>query len=156
VPPSFLMPPPLLLPTFPLLIVRSEIVTTLAPIMKKTREALLPLTVRTVAPGPKMVRLSVMSNSPVVSVIVPVTLKIITSAPGFVFESRMACLSEPNSLSFRLVTVKLATGAVNDPVRWVIRNPLFSAAPELLGLHDPTNTTKDMSNMYVSDFILID
>lgn len=129
VPNSFKMPPPLARPAFPLLIVRVPIVT-FALRMWKTREALLPLTVSRDEPGPMMIRSSVISSSPVVSVIVPVTVKVIMSRPGFAFESKMACLSEFGPLSFRLVTVRLANGALKDPLRCVIGNPPFAAAPE--------------------------
>jgi hypothetical protein len=40
-------------------------------------------------------------------------LKLIMSAPGLALASRIACLNEPAPLSFVLVTVNVAIGAVN-------------------------------------------
>ncbi len=48
---------------------------------ENTRLALLPLTVKFIAPGPAMVRLLVITNCPPVSVMVPVTAKSMVS-PG--------------------------------------------------------------------------
>lgn len=145
-PELFKMPPPVVLGAFPLLIVRVPIVT-FTPRMWKMREALLPLMVRRGAPGPRMTSLSVMSSSPVVSVMVPVTLKVITSAPGFAFASKMACLNDPGPLSFRLVTVKPDTRAANDLLRRGIGNPPFAAAAERHVLNGPTSNAKAMSKM---------
>jgi hypothetical protein len=63
------MAPPLL--DLPLLIVRPLIVA--SAVMFRTRDALLPLTATTLAPGPWRSRLSVIASSPEVNVMVPVT-----------------------------------------------------------------------------------
>ena len=77
--------------------------------MKKTRELEFPLIVRLPTPGPVMVRFLAMGISPLVRVMVPVTLKLIES-PWLA----MAIVSrrEPAPLSFRLVTVN--SGCVID------------------------------------------
>src|SRR5262245_14769786 len=66
-----------------------------------------PLTVRALAPGPLIVRLSVMSNWPLVRAMVPVVAKSIASAPGLALAAATAARSEPAPLSRRLVTVKV-------------------------------------------------
>jgi len=71
--PLLRMPLPFAPLAFPLPIARSEIITVTPLAISKTREASLPLTVMTLAPGPLIVRSSVIAgNCPVVSVIVPV------------------------------------------------------------------------------------
>src|SRR5262245_57258512 len=70
-----------------------------------TRLALLPLTVNLDDPGPEIVNGPVISSSPVVSVIVPFTVKLIESAPGLKFALTIATRSEPAPLSLRLETV---------------------------------------------------
>src|SRR6185436_11186548 len=77
--------------------------------MKKTRELEFPLIVRLPTPGPVMVRFLAMGISPLVRVMVPVTLKLIES-PWLA----MAIVSrrEPAPLSFKLVTVN--SGCVID------------------------------------------
>ena len=102
--PSLAIPPPSSPTTLPLAMVSPEMVTVFAAWTSNTRLALLPLTVITEAPGPVIVTFLSTSNSPVVSVIVPVNRawKLIV-APSQT--SRSAWRSEPAPLSFRLVTV---------------------------------------------------
>jgi hypothetical protein len=53
----------------------------------------------------------------------------------------IACLNEPGPLSLRLVTVKLATGAINGPLKRMVRNPpVPDAARTWLKLKGPINT----------------
>jgi hypothetical protein len=66
-----------------------------------------PLTVRASTPGPLIVRPSVMSNAPLVRVMVPVVAKSIASGPGLALAAATAVRSEAGPLSRRLVTVKV-------------------------------------------------
>ena len=76
---------------------------------EKTRDALLPLTVTTPAPGPWRSTESVMSSSPEVSVMVPVTPEAnwMMLAPRLALESTIACRREPAPLSSVLITVNV-------------------------------------------------
>src|SRR5579885_645190 len=105
------MPPPGEPEVPPLATVRSAILTEGLPASPKTRLAWLPLTVRLLRPGPLMVKLSVMSSSPLVRVMVPVVAKVITSAPGLALAALTAARSEPVPVSRRLVTVKVLGSA---------------------------------------------
>ena len=67
------MPPPADPAALPWAIVRAERVTADAEKMLNMRLALFPLTVKFAAPGPLMLTLLLIANSPLVSVIVPVT-----------------------------------------------------------------------------------
>src|SRR5436305_1181412 len=73
--------------------------------------AWLPVKVSWLAPGPLIVRSSVMLNSPLalVRVMVPFNppANLMTSAPGVVLAAVIAARSEPEPLSARLVTVKV-------------------------------------------------
>src|SRR5215203_2462599 len=93
-----------------------------------TREAPLPLTVITAAPGPWTSRKSVTASSPVVRVIVPVSpaWKSMTSAPAAALASSTAWrrLSAPES--FRFLTVKVAAWAGDA----AMTTPSVRAAPE--------------------------
>src|SRR5262245_52631832 len=108
------MAPPLLpltaaLLASPLVIVRLAMLTLLA-MTSKTRAAWLPLTVNRLAPGPLMVTLSVMRNSPLVRVMVPRTLvaNAMVSGPGLLLAWPTAQRREPGLvLSRRSVTVKV-------------------------------------------------
>jgi hypothetical protein len=84
--------------------VSPEIATAKLPVISKTREAWLPLTVSTPAPGPAMVRSLPMANSPELRVIVPVKPAWkFTVPPAAVVV--MASRREPGPASSRLVTV---------------------------------------------------
>jgi len=48
-----------------------------------------------------------LGRAPLVTRIVPATLKLIVSAPGWLFASSIACRSEPAPLSLRLATAKV-------------------------------------------------
>src|SRR2546427_9629957 len=85
--------------------VRPEMLTVALEPISKTRVAPWPLSARFVAPGPAMLRSFVMSNSPVVSAIVPVTAKLIVSPSA---ASAMAWRKEPGPPSLALVTVRVA------------------------------------------------
>src|SRR5262249_57085929 len=91
----------------PLATVRFAIVTVRLPAIPKPRLTPSPLTVRALAPGPLIVRLSVMSNWPLVRPTVPVTAKSIVSAPGLALAATTAARSEPAPLSRRLSTAKV-------------------------------------------------
>ncbi len=80
------------------------------PSISKTRLVWFPLTVSQKAPGPWIVRLSVINKAPLVSAMVPCNpgAKLITSGPGRPLASRIACRSDPGPLSARVVTTKLA------------------------------------------------
>src|SRR5579862_8265664 len=107
VPPLLTIPPPPA-PGFPFVMVRPEIPTTEGAPISNTLDKLFPLTERLDAPGPLMVRVLLIKSSPVVSVIVPVTLKLMVS-PGEVFA--IAARRDPAPLSARLVTVIVAPKA---------------------------------------------
>src|SRR5262245_27302084 len=107
--PKLSMPPPLLLksvPALPPAIVRPEMDTVSPASTWKTRERLLPLTVSLAAPGPVIARSPVMSSSPPVRAMVPVSpaWKSMTSAPGWALARATAARSEPAPLSARVVT----------------------------------------------------
>src|ERR1039458_8667850 len=74
------------------------------------RSGNVPLAVRFVAPGPMRVRSLLITSSPLVSVVLPVTAKSMVSAG---VASAIAWRSDPGPLSLRLVTVliPLAQGA---------------------------------------------
>src|SRR5262245_65970845 len=107
----FRMPPPL--PgdpiTLPSRIVSPAMVTVAPPLMLKIRLCWLPLTASRSAPGPSMVRASVMLNWPLVRGIVPFSpsAKAVVSAPGWALASRTAWRNEPSPLSARFRTVKV-------------------------------------------------
>jgi hypothetical protein len=71
----------------------------------KMRLAPLPLSVRTLAPGPLMLRLLVISSSPLVRVIVPDTAKVIVSPEA---ELAMVSRNDPGPLSLEKTTVRIA------------------------------------------------
>src|SRR5215468_2355684 len=107
--PKLSIPPPLLLksvPALPPAIVRPEMDTVSPASTWKTRERLLPLTVSLAAPGPVIARSPVMSSSPPVRAIVPVSpeSKTMVSAPGWASAWATAARSEPAPLSARVVT----------------------------------------------------
>src|SRR5207248_2107831 len=91
----------------PSLIVIPAMVAVTPPLISKTRLALLPLMVRRLAPGPSMVRSSVMLSSPLVRAMVPVVAKLIASAPGLALAAATAPRSESGPPSRRLSTVKV-------------------------------------------------
>src|SRR5260370_3581235 len=101
-----LSPPPPPVVSLPLLIVSPEMLT-MPPCTSKMRNAGVPLaelrwTARRAAPGPEMVKFLTINNSPLVSVIVPLTEKLIVSpAAALAIASR----SDPGPLSAVLVTV---------------------------------------------------
>src|ERR1017187_10864101 len=78
--PQFRIPPPW--SALPFVIVIPLMAALPVPDRSKTRLELLPLTVKFVAPGPLIVRLLVITSSPLVSVMVPVTAKSIVSPGG--------------------------------------------------------------------------
>jgi hypothetical protein len=82
--------------------VKPEIDTVFPEPMWNTRLFALPSTARFAVPGPEIVTLLSTSNSPLVSPIVPVTVKVIVSPS---FASASAWRSEPGSVSFVFVTV---------------------------------------------------
>ncbi|MBZ4193558.1 MAG: hypothetical protein LAE24_04540 [Candidatus Contendobacter sp.] len=92
------------------------LIATVAPLLiEKIRESLLPLTASMFAPGPSMVRLPVISISPLVRTIVPgkTGLNSIVSLPAAALALTTASRNEPKPSSLRLVTVKVdacATG----------------------------------------------
>ena len=100
--PSFIIPLPINTPPF--LMVTPEMAT-MPPVTLKTRLALLPLMARLTAPGPAIDNSLLITSSPLVRTMVPVTLKSIVS-PGAA--EAIACRSEPGPLSSRLVTVRVA------------------------------------------------
>ncbi len=79
------------------------------PSTRKIRDESLPLTVSWSAPGPLIVISVVITNCPLVRMIVPVTpeAKLIASGPEFASAARTAPRSEPAPLSARLRTVKV-------------------------------------------------
>src|ERR1700752_4371269 len=98
---------------FPPVSVSPEMFTTApagAPLVLKTRLALLPLMMKLALPGPTIVTASVMFNSPVVNVSVPVTpgKKLIVSGPAKLFALVIAARNELSPLSKVLVTVNTA------------------------------------------------
>src|SRR5262245_33765087 len=110
--PKLSIPPPLLLksvPALPPAIVRPEMDTASPASTLKTRERLLPLTVSLAAPGPVIARSPVMSSSPPVRAIVPVSpeSKAMVSAPGWALARATAARSEPAPLSARVGTRKV-------------------------------------------------
>src|SRR5262249_36947051 len=82
------------------LTVRSVLLDTL---LKNTRLVLLPLIESSPGPGPLTDRESVITNWPLVSVMVPVTEKPMVSDPGAALASSTAWRSEPGPLSARVV-----------------------------------------------------
>src|SRR5262249_27943558 len=107
--PKLSMPPPLPAPALPPAIVRPEMDIVSPASTWKTRERLLPLTVSLAAPGPLIARSPVMSNSPPVRAIVPVSpeSKAMVSAPGWALARATAARSEPGPASARVVTWKV-------------------------------------------------
>ena len=77
-------------PPVPSLMVKPLISTVLPALIRNTRLALLPLIAKLPAPGPVMVRSSLMVSAPLVRVMVPATLKVIVSAPTAAFASAIA------------------------------------------------------------------
>jgi hypothetical protein len=106
--PKLSMPPPFPLPALPPAIVRPEIFTVSPASTLKIREVLLPLTVSLSAPGPLMARSSVMSSSPPIRAIVPVSpgWKVMVSAPAWLLAWVMTSRSEPATPSASVVTWK--------------------------------------------------
>ena len=103
--PKLSRPPPFSLPALPPAIVRPEIFTVSPASTVKMREVLLPLTVSLSAPGPVIVRSCVMVGSSVpFRRMVPVTWKLMLSAPAWVLAWVMAVRSEPATPSIRVVT----------------------------------------------------
>jgi hypothetical protein len=104
--PLLRMPPPLPV-VAPLVIVRPEMVAVTLEILK-TRLALLPLMVSWLAPGPLIVSVLLITSSPLIRVMVPVTEKLIVSPE---LASITAWRREPAPESFKLVTVIVAAHA---------------------------------------------
>src|SRR5262249_44879739 len=106
--PKLSIPPPLPVPALPPAIVSPERDTVSPASTWKTRERLPPLTVSLAAPGPSIFRSSVMSISPLVRAMVPVSpsLKTMVSAPGWALAWATAARSEPSPLSAKVVTSK--------------------------------------------------
>ena len=107
--PAFKMPPPC--PTArPWVTVRSSMLTATPLLIWKTRLASLPLTASRSAPGPSMVRSSVMLSWPPVSAMVPsraAGAKRIRSAPGALLAVVIASRSDPGPLSRKFKTEKV-------------------------------------------------
>ena len=103
-PASMRTPPPLVPTSCPLAIVRPEMAT-FAPAISKTRLASLPLTDSLFAPGPLIVTLSVIDNSPLVSVMVPCS-PLAKSIVSPLWARPISARSEPVPWSCRFVTVK--------------------------------------------------
>src|SRR5947209_7276500 len=78
-------------------------------VMSKTRLLSLPLTDRCFAPGPLIVTLSVMSNSPLVSAMVPCSplANAMVSGPRWALAAATAARRESGPLSLRFRTVKV-------------------------------------------------
>ena len=93
-----------------------------------------PLIVRLAAPGPSIVSASVTVGRLLPSVIVPVTAKVIVSAPGTALASRIAWRSDPGPESLVVVTLKLVawTGAAETSA---IATATATATPRAM----PTN-----------------
>ena len=94
--PKFEMPPPLTA-LLPCSTVRPEIETVALESIRKAEEAPPPLMARLGAPGPTMLTELAISRLPLVSVIVPLTLKLIVSVPvpaaQVLFESEVLLLA---------------------------------------------------------------
>ena len=113
VPTARLIPPPFVV-VVPFAIVRPEIVTAgnAMPVMRKTRETLLPLTVNIVAPGPLiMIFLRSISSSPLLRVIVAGKLGRLNVTLSPETALAMAARKLPGPLSFVFVTVMVAAEA---------------------------------------------
>src|SRR5215468_6439065 len=104
--PKLSIPPPLPAPALPPAIVRPEMDTVAPASTWKTRERLPPLTVSLSAPGPLIFRPSVMSSSPPVRAMVPVSPspKTMVSGPAWALAWATAARSEPAPASARVVT----------------------------------------------------
>jgi hypothetical protein len=103
------MPPPKPVPALPPVIVRPDRDTSSPASTLKTRERLLPLTVSLSVPGQLIFRPSVMSSSPPVRAMVPVSpsSKTMVSAPAWALAWATAARSVPGPLSARVVTWKV-------------------------------------------------
>ena len=100
--PSSRMPPPDV--ASPSVMVSPEMATLALPLTSKTRLASLPLTESVFAPGPSIVTLWLIGNSPLVSLMVPCSPGANTMVAS---PERMPARSEPAPLSARLVTGKV-------------------------------------------------
>jgi len=103
------IPPPI--PLLPSEMVRPLTWSTV-PSTSMGRHRLLPEIVRFDAPGPSMVRSSVIFGVLLASVMVPVTEKLIVSAPAVAFAWLIASRSDPAPESARVVTEKVAAEAL--------------------------------------------
>src|SRR5712672_3142905 len=105
------MPPPESLLTDPPEIVRPEIVAvTLAKAkgISKMRKDPAPRTANRFAPGPLIVRLLSITNSPLTTLIVVIPIAKLIVSPPESEALRIACRSVPGPLSLPLVTVRVA------------------------------------------------
>src|SRR6266446_5088950 len=123
----FQMPPPTAPAALPLAIVRLAITTLEACRTWNTRLAWLPLTASMLAPGPRIVTPFVMSNSPLVNTIVPVTLgqKVIAS-PSLALAT--AARKEPGPLSNVFCTRLVHTASAQAWYATARHNTRYAAA----------------------------
>src|SRR5882724_1445280 len=114
-------PPPELSPLWPLVMVRPEMLTVLLLILNTRLVVLgkLPFTARLAGPEPLMLRLLVMSNSPLVRIIAPNTPVASMVSPFVALAS--AARNDPAPLSAALVTEIVAALTLVDPAHSSVR-----------------------------------